>query len=133
MFYDPEKNDHGLPYNPFKALAVPRPIGWLSTLSADGIGNLSPYSFYNALSYNPPFIMISSGSQPDGTRKDTVRNAEATGEFVFNMATWDLRKQMSDTSWITDPDIESNTVLAEWIHACAREGEAGGDSGPPIE
>ena len=54
MFYDPEKNDHGLPYNPFKALAVPRPIGWLSTVSKDGIGNLSPYSFYNALSYNPP-------------------------------------------------------------------------------
>ncbi len=106
MFYNPEINDHGLPYSPFKALAVPRPIGWLSTISKDGVGNLSPYSFYNALSYNPPFIMISSGSQENGTRKDTVRNAEETGEFVFNMATWDLRTRMSDTSWIDDPDID---------------------------
>jgi flavin reductase (DIM6/NTAB) family NADH-FMN oxidoreductase RutF len=106
MFYDPEKNDHGLPYNPFKALAVPRPIGWISTVGRNGVGNLSPYSFFNALSYNPPFVMFSAGCRDDGSLKDSVRNAQETGEFVFNMATWDLREKMSDTSWIMERDID---------------------------
>src|SRR5690606_13504427 len=56
--------------------------------------------------YNPPFIMFSAGCREDGTRKDSVRNAEETGEFVFNMATWDTRNQMNDTSWIDDPEID---------------------------
>jgi len=106
MFYDPVKNDHGLPYNPIKALAAPRPIGWISTMSRDGVGNLAPFSFFNLLCYNPPFIMISAGSRPDGSRKDTVRNAEETGELVFNMATWDTREQMSETSWIEEAGID---------------------------
>jgi flavin reductase (DIM6/NTAB) family NADH-FMN oxidoreductase RutF len=106
MFYLAEKNDHGLPYNPIKALAAPRPIGWISTVSPEGVGNLAPFSFFNALCYNPPFIMISAGSREDGTRKDTVRNAEETGELVFNMATWDTRNQMSDTSWIEDSAVD---------------------------
>ena len=106
MFYDPEKNDHGLPYNPFKALAVPRPIGWISTVGKNGIGNLAPYSFFNALSYNPPFVMFSAGCRNDGSLKDSVRNAQETGEFVFNMATWDLREKMSDTSWIMERDVD---------------------------
>ena len=106
MFYDADRNDHGLPYNPFKALAVPRPIGWISTVSRDGVGNLAPFSFFNALSYDPPFVMFSSGCRADGSKKDTVVNAEETGEFVFNMATWALRKQMSETSFIMDPAID---------------------------
>tara|TARA_R110000787_G_scaffold36159_3_gene92598 strand:- start:2185 stop:2856 length:672 start_codon:yes stop_codon:yes gene_type:complete len=106
MYYETEKNDHGLPYNPIKALTVPRPIGWISTVSKDGIGNLSPYSFFNALSYNPPFVMISGGCKDDGSKKDTVVNAEETGEFVFNLATWDTREKMSDTSWIVESDVD---------------------------
>lgn len=50
MYYNTEKNNHGLSYNPIKALTIPRPIGWISTVSKDGIGNLSPYSYFNALS-----------------------------------------------------------------------------------
>lgn len=106
MFYDALKNDHGLPYNPFKALAVPRPIGWISTISHDGIVNLSPFSFFNALCYDPPFIMFSAGSRPDGSRKDSVLNAEETGELVFNMSNWELRHQMSETSLILEPRVD---------------------------
>jgi len=106
MFYDADKNDHGLPHNPFKALVVPRPIGWISTVGRNGIGNLSPYSFFNALSYNPSYVMFSGGSRADGSRKDSVRNAEETGEFVFNMATWDTREKMNDTSWIEESEVD---------------------------
>jgi flavin reductase (DIM6/NTAB) family NADH-FMN oxidoreductase RutF len=93
MYYDPRKGNHGLPHNPFNALVVPRPIGWISTLSRDGIVNLGPYSFSNIVSGYPPFVMFAS--KP---RKDSQRNAEETGEFVFNMATWDLRDEVNETS-----------------------------------
>jgi flavin reductase (DIM6/NTAB) family NADH-FMN oxidoreductase RutF len=106
MYFDADTNDHGLPYNPIKALTVPRPIGWISTISRDGIGNLAPFSYFNGLSYNPPFVMFSGGCHEDGTKKDTVRNAEETGEFVFNLATWDTREQMNETSWIDDPNVD---------------------------
>jgi len=106
MYYEADKNDHGLPYNPIKALTVPRPIGWISTVSKKGVGNLAPFSYFNALSYNPPFVMFSGGSREDGRKKDSVINAETTGEFVFNLSTWNTKDKMNDTSWITDPDID---------------------------
>ncbi len=106
MYYDTAKNNHGLPYNPFKALTVPRPIGWISTVSQDGIGNLSPYSYFNGLSYNPPFVMFSAGNRVDGSKKDSVLNAEETGEFVVNVSTWDTRHQMNDTSWIMESETD---------------------------
>jgi len=106
MYYDTAKNNHGLPYNPFKALTVPRPIGWISTISKDGIGNLSPYSYFNGLSYNPPFVMFSAGNRVDGSKKDSVLNAEETGEFVVNVSTWDTRHQMNDTSWIMESETD---------------------------
>jgi flavin reductase (DIM6/NTAB) family NADH-FMN oxidoreductase RutF len=110
MYFNADRNDHGLPYNPIKALTVPRPIGWISTISKDGIGNLAPFSYFNGLSYNPPFVMFSGGCHDDGGKKDTVRNAEETGEFVFNLATWDTREQMNETSWIDDPDVDELTA-----------------------
>ena len=106
MYYDTAKNNHGLPYDPFKALTVPRPIGWISTVSKDGIGNLSPYSYFNGLSYNPPFVMFSAGNRVDGSKKDSVLNAEETGEFVVNISTWDTRHQMNDTSWIMETEAD---------------------------
>ena len=106
MYYDTAKNNHGLPYNPFKALTVPRPIGWISTVSKDGIGNLSQYSYFNGLSYNPPFVMFSAGNRVDGSKKDSVLNAEETGEFVVNVSTWDTRHQMNDTSWIMESETD---------------------------
>ena len=99
MFYETATNDHGLPYNPRKACVVPRPIGWITTVNADGLVNLAPFSFFNLLSYDPPFVMFSAGvHEVDGGKKDSVANAEATGEFVYNMATWDLREVMNASS-----------------------------------
>ena len=93
MFYEPRKNDHGLRYDPFKALVAPRPIGWITAMSAKGEMNLSPYSFFNAVSDRPHIVVFSS----DG-RKDAMTFVEETGEFVCNLATFDLREAMNATS-----------------------------------
>src|ERR1700722_17174305 len=93
MFYEPHKRNHGLPHDPFKAIVAPRPIGWITTMSARGEINLAPYSFFNGVSSDPPMVMFSS----DG-RKDSVTFVEETREFVCNLATWDLRAQMNATS-----------------------------------
>lgn len=103
MYYETDKNDHGLPYNPLKACVVPRPIGWLTTISAAGVVNLAPFSFFNLLSYDPPFVLFSAGGhEEDGGKKDSVMNVEATGEFVYNMATWAQREQMNRTALIVE-------------------------------
>jgi len=93
MHYDPRVNDHGLPHDPFKTLVAPRPIGWISTLDAQGRPNLAPYSFFNAVCDHPHIVMFSSGGA-----KDSQTNAEATGEFVCNLATLSLRDAMNRTS-----------------------------------
>ncbi|MGE0211887.1 MAG: flavin reductase family protein [Parvibaculaceae bacterium] len=98
MFYDAIKNDHGFSFDPFKAVVVPRPIGWVSTLSPDGIANLAPYSFFNAFAEAPHYIAYGSGEARRSGFKDSLRNIEATGEFVMNLATWDLREQMNLSS-----------------------------------
>ena len=100
MFYDAVVNTHGLAVDPFKALVAPRPIGWISTLSKSGVVNLAPYSFFNAVSEDPHFVMFSSGG-----RKDSQRNAEETGEFVCSLATYDLRDAMNCTSIPVGPDV----------------------------
>jgi flavin reductase (DIM6/NTAB) family NADH-FMN oxidoreductase RutF len=103
MYYEPDKNDHGLRYNPLKACVVPRPIGWLTTISTGGIVNLAPFSFFNLLSYDPPFVMFSAGRhEADKGTKDTVANIVATGEFVYNMATFAQKDQMNMTASILD-------------------------------
>jgi flavin reductase (DIM6/NTAB) family NADH-FMN oxidoreductase RutF len=107
VYYEPDKNDHGLRYNPLKACVVPRPIGWITTMSAAGIVNLAPFSFFNVLSYDPPFVMFSAGThEEDAGKKDSVLNAEATGEFVYNMATWTQRDQMNQTALIVEHNID---------------------------
>jgi flavin reductase (DIM6/NTAB) family NADH-FMN oxidoreductase RutF len=92
MFYEVAKG-HGLPHDPFKALVAPRPIGWISALSASGEVNLAPYSYFNAFSDRPHIVGFSS----DG-RKDALTFVEETGEFVCNLATFALREQMNATS-----------------------------------
>ena len=113
MFYEPQKDDHGLPFNPYKSLVVPRPIGWISTISRDGVANLAPYSQFNNLGYDPPYVMFSANSFPgSGRRKDSVRNATDTGEFVVNMATYELREAVNITSQFVPPEIDE-AALAE--------------------
>ncbi len=111
MFYDTAKNDHGLPFSPFKSCVVPRPIGWVSTVSHDGIVNLAPFSMFNQLGYDPPIVMFSGSCRPGtGQRKDSVTNAEETGEFVVNMATWELRDPVAATSRFVEPDVDEFEV-----------------------
>ena len=98
MFYR-TADGHGLPFNPFKALVSPRPIGWISTISADGEANLAPYSFFNGVSDSPPIVMFCpNGTHAEGGHKDTLRNIHETGEFVCNLSTWALREEMNGTS-----------------------------------
>jgi flavin reductase (DIM6/NTAB) family NADH-FMN oxidoreductase RutF len=107
MYYETDKNNHGLRYNPLKACVVPRPIGWISTVDAGGVTNLAPFSFFNLLSYDPPFVMFSAGvHEADSGKKDTVANVEATGEFVYNMATWGQKDQMNESAWIIDRAVD---------------------------
>jgi flavin reductase (DIM6/NTAB) family NADH-FMN oxidoreductase RutF len=91
-FYDPRQG-HGLPHDPFKAIVAPRPIGWISTVDRAGRVNLAPYSFFNGFGSNPPIVGFSSEG-----RKDSLTNAEATGEFVCNLATEELAEAMNRTS-----------------------------------
>ncbi len=93
MFYDTATNAHGLKHDPFKALIVPRPIGWISSLGKDGTCNLAPYSFFNAVSEKPHYVVFGSAG-----RKDSLLNIEETGEFVCSLATYDLRHNMNMTS-----------------------------------
>jgi flavin reductase (DIM6/NTAB) family NADH-FMN oxidoreductase RutF len=74
---------------------VPRPVGWISTQNKEGQANLAPYSQFNNLTFDPPYVMFSSNQTVNGTRKDTVVNAEQTGRFVWNLATWDLREAVN--------------------------------------
>jgi flavin reductase (DIM6/NTAB) family NADH-FMN oxidoreductase RutF len=112
MFYEPKKKDHGLPKNPFNSLVIPRPIGWISSVDSNGLANLAPYSFFNAICYSPPTVMFASGAggEDDGS-KDSLRNVEMTGEFVCNIATWDTREQMNQTSATLDKDVDEMALV----------------------
>jgi flavin reductase (DIM6/NTAB) family NADH-FMN oxidoreductase RutF len=94
MFYEPRRKNHGLPHDPFTAIVGPRPIGWITSMSAKGEINLAPYSFFNSVSSDPPMVMFAS----DG-RKDTIVFVEETKQFVCNLAVWDLREEVKETSW----------------------------------
>ena len=98
MHYAPGKEKCPLPYSPFKACTVPRPIGWLSTISTKGVANLAPYSQWQNLTFDPPMVMFAANQYSDGRRKHTVINAEETGWFVWNMCTFDLKDAMNITA-----------------------------------
>ena len=101
MHYDATARNHGLPHDPFKALVVPRPVGWIGTLGKDGVANLAPYSFFNAVSDRPAMVMFSSGGH-----KDSLRNIEDTGEFTCSIATWALRDAMNLSSAAVAPGVD---------------------------
>jgi flavin reductase (DIM6/NTAB) family NADH-FMN oxidoreductase RutF len=107
MFYEPKHKNHGLPKNPFNSLIIPRPIGWISSVDDKGVYNLAPYSFFNAVCYAPPTVMFSAGvgAASDGM-KDSLRNIQSSGEFVCNLATWDTREQMNQSSATVAPEVD---------------------------
>jgi flavin reductase (DIM6/NTAB) family NADH-FMN oxidoreductase RutF len=94
LFYEPDARDHDLlAHDPFKALVAPRPIGWISSMNADGKVNLAPYSFFNAVGEEPPMLAFSSYGP-----KDSATFAGELREFVWNLATYELREAMNETS-----------------------------------
>ncbi len=93
MFYEPDKRDPRLRHDPFKAIVAPRPIGWITSMNLKGQVNLAPYSYFNGINSRPNLVMFAS----EGF-KDSVSFIEETGEFVCNLATWDLREAMNATS-----------------------------------
>ncbi len=103
-FYEPAQG-HGLPHDPFNAIVGPRPIGWVSTRSASGAVNLAPYSFFNAFNYTPPLIGFSSIGY-----KDSVRNIEETGEFVWNLVTRANAEAMNASCAAVAPGVNEFTL-----------------------
>ena len=101
MFYDAIDNTHGLQIDPFKAIVAPRPIGWISSSSKAGIPNLAPYSFFNAMSETPHYIVFGSSGH-----KDSLSNIEATGEFAVNLATYELREAVNLSSARVAADVD---------------------------
>ena len=99
-FYEPQAG-HRLPHDPLNAIVAPRPIGWISTLSAAGVRNLAPYSFFNLVNYTPPLIAFSSMGW-----KDSVANIAETREFVWNLVTRDLADAMNATSAGVSSDVD---------------------------
>ena len=96
---------HGLAHDPFNAIVGPRPIGWISTGDTAGRHNLAPYSFFSAFNYTPPIIGFASVG-----RKDTLRHIEASGEFVWNLATRPLAEAMNTSSAAVAADIDEFTL-----------------------
>ena len=110
MFFEPgQHKQNGLPHDPFKALISPRPIGWISSVSADGRHNLAPYSFFNAMSYKPPIVAFGAGNRPGGGKKDSILNIEETGEFVHNVVGFAQTEDMNETA-IHIPHGETKNV-----------------------
>jgi len=115
MFYKPGE-PHGLPHDPFKSIVIPRPIGWITTLDEAGAVNLAPYSFFNGVGERPPMVMFSAvtDSTRDGApadfKKDSRANAESTGEFVVNMATWDQKDAMNVSTTAVPPGVDESKL-----------------------
>jgi flavin reductase (DIM6/NTAB) family NADH-FMN oxidoreductase RutF len=95
MDFDPATRSAPDTYRTMISLITPRPIAWVSTVSPAGVVNLAPFSFFNGVAADPPTVLFSGVNHRDGRKKDTVVNVEATGEFVVNIATFDLREAVN--------------------------------------
>ncbi len=112
MFYEPGMRNHGLPHDPFRSCIVPRPIGWISTLSTEGVVNLAPYSFFNGVSIDPPIVFFAPNSGPDRPNgKDSQVNAEQSGEFVVNIVPYELKEQMQRTAAPVEPRVDEMALV----------------------
>jgi flavin reductase (DIM6/NTAB) family NADH-FMN oxidoreductase RutF len=100
MFYDPRENLRPAPlsHNPFNALVAPRPIGWIGTLSASGEHNLAPFSYFNAVSADPPTVVFAPNEKSAGGAKDTLANVREIGEFTVSIVSEPLARAMNLTS-----------------------------------
>ncbi|MGE0151977.1 MAG: flavin reductase family protein [Reyranellaceae bacterium] len=107
MFYDPANPGADAPLSPFRALVAPRPIGWITTLDAQGRVNLAPYSFYNGVSESPPMVMFApGGSYGSAPAKHSLLNVQQTGEFVVNVVSEELKEAMNMTAAMVEPGVD---------------------------
>lgn len=97
MQFDPQELEQTAIYKLLTGIVIPRPIGWISTINEDGIHNLAPFSYFNAVGDDPPHVMFST-VHSNNLNKDTLNNVLATKQFVVNMVTEDLVEQMNLTS-----------------------------------
>ena len=132
MFYEPDKNNHGLSRPPFKSCVVPRAIGWISTLSPEGVANLAPYSQFTNLTFDPPYVALSINQGYRQNRKDTTENIEQTGEFVYNMVTYELREAMNITAAEFMPDVDEFDCRPEQSSLHAGESTPCGGISHPV-
>jgi flavin reductase (DIM6/NTAB) family NADH-FMN oxidoreductase RutF len=131
MFYDPRLDLRPAPltHNPLNALVAPRPIGWIGSLSGDGVHNLAPFSYFNAVSADPPTVVFAPNSRMSGSPKDTLANVRETGEFTVNIVSASLAGAMNESSRDVDPEADEfvlaglTAVASNLIRPC-RVGES---------
>lgn len=131
MFYDPRDDLRPAPltHNPLNAIIAPRPIGWIGSLSADGRRNLAPFSYFNAVSADPPTVIFAPNSRAGGEAKDSLANVRETGEFTVNIVSLQLARAMNESSREVDPGVDEfalagvSAVPSNRIRPC-RVGEA---------
>lgn len=111
MHLEPSPSNALDAYHLLVGLVTPRPIAWVTTVSPAGVVNLAPFSFFNAFGANPPVVVFSPTNKRDGSKKDTLRNVEASGEFVVNVSAADLAEKVNLTSRELPPD-QSEVELA---------------------
>lgn len=105
MILDPDVAAVPEVYRLLTSLVTPRPIAWVSTISAGGVANLAPFSFFNAFGANPPVVVFSPTNRRDGSKKDTLRNVEAVGEFVINIVSHSLVGPMNESAAEVGPEV----------------------------
>ncbi len=112
MFINTKLENLNLPYNPFKACIVPRPIGWITTQNINNTTNVAPFSYFNAVSDIPPIVMFSCAKKTVGGNKDTSVNIERSGEFVVNIATFDQSNAMNNSSQELDYGVSEANIFS---------------------
>lgn len=105
MQFNPNELEHTAVYKLLTGSVIPRPIGWVSTVDANGINNLAPFSYFNAVGEDPPHVMFST-TRGNNTNKDTLNNVLANGQFVVNMVTEELAEKMNTTAQTVPSDVD---------------------------
>ena len=111
MQFNPNELEHTTVYKLLTGSVIPRPIGWISTVDANGINNLAPFSYFNAVGEDPPHVMFST-TRGNNTNKDTLNNVLANGQFVVNMVTEELAEKMNTTAQTVPSDVDEFQLAA---------------------
>lgn len=115
MQIDPARESPATSYKLLTNLVVPRPIAWITSQGPQGVVNLAPFSFFNAVGADPVYLVVSVGMNDKGELKDTARNVEATGEFVVNLVTEDLFDAMNLSAADFPPEVSELEIAG--LHA----------------